>query len=148
MEDRFEDLPETFDQMLLLPNVPDFSTTHRIFTAVHQIVASSCAFLKKEARNRPKGWTVPLDSIRRHINPPCGIMKDQVFFPLRGLLFFACNGKDVVAFARNDDFGKPSPMEPFSQRLRDKPRVHSQGNLGDINTFTIKFSFQTGEHEN
>jgi len=74
-------------------------------------------------------------------------MKDQVFFPLRGLLFFACNGKDVVAFARKDDFGKPSPMEPFSQRLRDKPSVHSQGNLGDINTFTITCSFQTGEHE-
>ena len=37
MEDRFEDLPETFDQMMLLPHVPDFSTTHRIFTEVHQI---------------------------------------------------------------------------------------------------------------
>jgi len=23
MEERFEDLPETFDQMMLLPNVPD-----------------------------------------------------------------------------------------------------------------------------
>ena len=27
-EDRFEDLPETFNQMMLLPNVPDFCTSH------------------------------------------------------------------------------------------------------------------------
>src|SRR5438128_10464837 len=107
MEDRFEDLPETFDQMMLLPNVPDFSTTHRIFTEVHQRVASRCAFLKKEARHRPKGWTVPLDSIRRHINPPCEIMKDEVFLPRRGLLFFACNATAGVALARNDDCGNP-----------------------------------------
>ena len=35
MEDRFEDLPEIFDQMMLLPNVPDFRTPHRNWTKVH-----------------------------------------------------------------------------------------------------------------
>jgi hypothetical protein len=36
MEDRFEDLPEIFNEMMLLPNVPDFCTAHRSFTKVHQ----------------------------------------------------------------------------------------------------------------
>ncbi len=52
MEDRFEDLPETFDQMMLLPNVPDFRTSHRHLTKIHQIEASGCALLKKEENNR------------------------------------------------------------------------------------------------
>jgi hypothetical protein len=56
MEDRFEDLPETFNQMMLLPNMPDFRTSHRLLTAIHQRVAASCAFLKKEENQRPKGW--------------------------------------------------------------------------------------------
>ena len=62
MEDRFEDLPETFDQMMLLPNVPDFRTSHRLLTKIHQRVTAGGAFLKKEANQRPKGWAVPLDS--------------------------------------------------------------------------------------
>ena len=47
MEDRFEYLPETFDEMMLLPNVPDFSTSHRSFAKIHQIKTASCALLKK-----------------------------------------------------------------------------------------------------
>ena len=35
MEDGFEHLPETFDEMMLLPNVPDFRTPHRNWTKVH-----------------------------------------------------------------------------------------------------------------
>jgi hypothetical protein len=31
-EDGFEDLPETFNQMMLLPNVPDFCAPHRGLT--------------------------------------------------------------------------------------------------------------------
>jgi hypothetical protein len=48
MEDRFEYLPETFNQMMLLPNVPDFRTSHRDVTKVHQIITAGCAFLEKE----------------------------------------------------------------------------------------------------
>ena len=48
MEDRFEDLPETFNQMMLLPNVPDFRTSHRDVTKVHQIITAGCTFLEKE----------------------------------------------------------------------------------------------------
>ena len=48
MEDRFEYLPETFNQMMLLPNVPDFRTSHRDVTKVHQIITTGCTFLEKE----------------------------------------------------------------------------------------------------
>jgi len=117
MEDRFEDLPETFDEMMLLPNVPDLRPPHRDLTKVHQIITAGGAFLEKEAHNRTKGWTVPSDSTRRHINPPCGMMQNQVFFPVGGVLLFSINGKGVITFACNNDFGKASTQEPFSQRL-------------------------------
>src|SRR5713226_1527070 len=64
MEDRFEALPEAFNQMMLLPNMPDFRTSHRLLTKIHQIVTAGGAFLKKEENQRPKGWAVPLDSTR------------------------------------------------------------------------------------
>ena len=48
MEDRFEDLPETFHQMMLLPNVPDFRTSPRGLTTVHQRITTGCTFLEKE----------------------------------------------------------------------------------------------------
>jgi hypothetical protein len=47
-ENRFEDLPAAFSQRVLLPNVPDFSTSHRSFAQIHQIKTASCALLKKE----------------------------------------------------------------------------------------------------
>ena len=50
-EDRFEYLPETFNQMMLLPNVPDFCTSHRDVAKVHQIITAGCTFLEKE-KNR------------------------------------------------------------------------------------------------
>jgi hypothetical protein len=106
MEDRFEDLPETFDEMMLLPNVPDLRPPHHHLTKVHQIITAGGTFLEKEEHNRTKGWTVSLDSSSRHINPPCGIMQNQVFFPVRGVLLFSINRKGVIAFACNDDFGK------------------------------------------
>src|SRR5713101_4353069 len=117
MEDRFEYLPETFDEMMLLPNVPDLRPPHHNLTKVHQIITTGGAFLEKEEHNRTKGWTVSLDSTRRHINPPCGIMQNQVFFPVRGVLLFPMNCKGVIAFSCHDDLGKTSTMEPFSQRL-------------------------------
>jgi len=143
MEERFEDLPETFNQMILLPNVPDFSTSHGHLTKVHQIKTAGCALLKKEEGQRTTRWTVTLHSTSRHVNAPLRIMQHQVFFPLRGILLVTINRKGVIAFACNDNLGKPSTMEPFSQRLRDKPGVHGQGNLREINTLTIKCSFQT-----
>jgi hypothetical protein len=117
MEDRFQDLPETFNEMMLLPNVPDFRPSHRYATKIHQIVGAGCAFLEKEEENRTKGWTVPLDATRRHINPPGGIVQKEVFFPLRGVLLFSINRKGVIAFACNDDFGKASMKESLAQRL-------------------------------
>ena len=51
MEDRFEHLPETFDEMMLLPNVPDFRTPHRDLTKIHQIITAGGAFLEKEERD-------------------------------------------------------------------------------------------------
>jgi hypothetical protein len=50
--------------------------------------------------------------------------------------------ESIVAFACHDDLGQPSTMPPFSQRLRDEPGVHGQGNLRQINTLTGAFSFQ------
>src|ERR1043166_701701 len=117
MEDRFEDLPETFDAMMLLPHVPDLRPPQHNLTKVHQIITAGGAFLKKEEHHRTKGWTVSLDSTRRHLNPPCGMPQHQVFFPVRGILLFSINRKGVIAFACNDDFGKASMPEPFSQRL-------------------------------
>ena len=51
MQDRFEHLPETFDEMMLLPNVPDFRTPHRDLTKIHQIITAGGAFLEKEERD-------------------------------------------------------------------------------------------------
>jgi len=70
-------------------------------------------------------------------------MQHKIFLPLRGILLLPINGKGAMAFACNNDFGKPEIMEPLSERLRDKPRVHGQRNLRDINTLTMKCSFQT-----
>src|SRR5215217_4231611 len=81
MEDRFEYLPETFDEMMLLPNVPDLRPSHRNLTKVHQIRTAGGAVLEKEEHNCTKGWTASLDSTRRHINPPCGILQN-LYFPL------------------------------------------------------------------
>jgi len=117
MEDRFEALPEAFNQMMLLPNMPDFRTSHRLLTKIHQIVTAGGAFLKKEENQRPKGWAVPLDSTRGYVNPPCRIMQNQCFFPCRSVLLLIANCKDIITFACNDDFGKPSTMQPLSQRL-------------------------------
>jgi len=75
MEDRFEDLPETFNEMMLLPNVPDFCTAHRDFAKVHQIIATRGTLLKKEEGKRTKSGIVPLDSARRNVNAPGGIME-------------------------------------------------------------------------
>jgi len=116
MEDRFEYLPETFDEMMLLPNVPDLRPSHRNLTKVHQIRTAGGAVLEKKEHNCTKGWTASLDSTRRHINPPCGILQNPILFPLRGVLLFSINRKGGIAFACNDDFGKASTQEPFSQR--------------------------------
>ena len=107
MEDRFEALPEAFNQMMLLPNMPDFRTSHRLLTKIHQIVTAGGAFLEKEENQRSKGWAVPLDSTRGYVNPPCRIMQDQCFFPGRSVLLLIANCKGIIAFACNDDFGKP-----------------------------------------
>jgi len=45
------------------------------------------------------------------------MMQHQVFFPVDGVLLFSINRQGVIAFACNDDFGKSSTQEPFSQRL-------------------------------
>src|SRR4249920_2050138 len=107
MEDGFKQLPETINQMILLPNMPDFCTTHRDGAKVHQIVAARGTLLKKEECEGTKSWTVTLDSTSRHVNAPGGIMQNERFFPLRGVLLFPLNGKRVIAFACNNDFGKP-----------------------------------------
>ena len=127
MEDRFEDLPETFDEMMLLPHVPDFGTSHRHLAEMHQIIAAGCALLKKDEHNRTQGWTVAPDSMRRDVNPPWRIMQNQLFFPLRGFLLFTINRQGVMAFACHDDFGKAYTRESFSQRLRNTPGIHGHG---------------------
>ena len=116
-EDGFEDLPETFNQMMLLPNMPYFRTSHGHAAKVHQIITASCTLLKKEKNKCTKGWVLGTNSTRRHINPPGGFMQNQIFFPLRGILLVPITRKGIIAFACNDDFGKASTQEPFSQRL-------------------------------
>ena len=107
MKDRFEDLPETFNEMVLLPNVPDFCPSHGHTTKVHQIVTARCGFLKKEKNKRTKGGILRSNTTRRHVNPPGGLMQNERFLPLRGILLFPINGKGIIAFACNNDFGKP-----------------------------------------
>jgi hypothetical protein len=70
-------------------------------------------------------------------------MQHKSFLPRRGLLLLPINGQGVIAFACKNDGGQPEIMEPVSERLRDKPSVHGQRHLRDINTLTMKFSFQT-----
>src|SRR2546422_9834806 len=36
------------DTLMLLPNVPDFCTSHRDVAKVHQIITAGCTFLEKE----------------------------------------------------------------------------------------------------
>src|SRR6266481_2251840 len=93
MEDRFEDLPETFNEMMLLPNMPDFCPSHGNSTKVHQIITASGTLLKKEKNTCTKGWTIRVNSTRRHVNSPWGIMQNEVVLPLGGLLMFPTNGK-------------------------------------------------------
>jgi len=108
LEDRFTDLPATFDEMRLLPNVPDLRPPQHNWTQVHQRITAGGAFRKKEAPNRTKGWTVSLDSTRRHLNPPWGMTPHHVFFPGRGILLFSINRQGGIAFACHDDVGKAS----------------------------------------
>jgi len=84
-----------------------------------------------------------VDSTRRHINAPFVIMQHKLFFPRRGVLLCTINREGVVAFACDDDFDKSSTMQPFSQRLRDEPGVHGQGNLREIKTLAGECIFQT-----
>ena len=117
MEERCEDLPETCDEMMLLPQVPDFRTPHRGLTKVHQIRTASGALLKKAKKKGPKGWTLCTNATKRHVNPPGGIMPHQVFFPGCGVLLFSINRQGVMTFACNNDFGNAYTQEPFSQSL-------------------------------
>ena len=48
LEDRFHHLPEAFNHMVLLPNVPYLRSSQRHLTKVHQIIAARCAFAKEE----------------------------------------------------------------------------------------------------
>jgi len=58
MEERFEYLPETFDQMMLLPNVPDFRVTVQVVkTGITPQFATSDRL--REAKTEPlhpAGW--------------------------------------------------------------------------------------------
>ena len=48
LENRFHDLPETLNHMMLFPNVPDFCTPERSLTKIHHMIAARGAFAKKE----------------------------------------------------------------------------------------------------
>src|SRR6266704_2550607 len=120
MEDRFEHLPETFNEMMLLPNVPDFCTSHGYLTKIHQIITAGGALLEKEEHHRTKGWTVSLDSTSRHINPPGGMMQHQVFFPVRGVLLFSINRKGVILKRCTRSLSKPRSYEE-TMRCRFDP---------------------------
>ena len=146
-ENRFHDLPETLNHLMLPPDVPDFRTSQRLLTQVHQRVATSCTFPKKEETQRSTGGTLPPEATRRHVNTPCGRLQDPCFFPCQCTLFFPMHGQDIVAFARHDDVSKPSLMQPLSEFLSNKGRVHGQRQRSEINPFTIKFVFELGQHE-
>ena len=146
-ENRFHDLPETLNHMMLPPDVPDFRTSQRLLTQVHQRGAPSCTFPKKEEHQRSTGGTLPPDATRRHVNTPGGRLQDPCFLPCQCTLFFPMNGKDIVAFARHDDLRQPSLMQPLSEFLSNKGSVHGQRQLSAINPFTIKFVFELGQHE-
>jgi len=102
---------------MLLPDMPDFCTSHRHVTEMHQRGAAGGAFAKKEAHQRSTGWAMSSDATRRDINPPLRIIQNQGFFPLRSVLLLIANCQGIIAFARHDDFGKSSTMQPCSQRL-------------------------------
>src|SRR6266705_98744 len=111
-EERFEHLPEICSEMLLLPDMPDFCTSHRHLTAMHQRVAAGGAFAKKEEHQRSKGGAMSSDATRRDIHPPLRIIQNQCFFPLRSVLLLIANCQGIIAFARHDDFGTSSTMQP------------------------------------
>ena len=87
MENRFHDLPETLDHMVLFPNMPQFSPPHRRFTKVHQIIATRGRFAKKEQHDRAKGRIVAPSTIGRDINPPFRCLQDELFFQVDASCF-------------------------------------------------------------
>jgi hypothetical protein len=70
------------------------------------------------------------------------------FFPLRGVRLGTINRQGIMAFPCQDAFGKTSILEPLSQRWRDQPGVHGQGERGEIKPCAMPRSLQTGEHGN
>src|SRR5215470_6014265 len=78
---RFHALPETLNDMMLLPNVPDFCTPQRSLTKIYHIIVACCAFAKKEQNQRSKGGTRAPEATRWHVNAPCGLFQHHDFFP-------------------------------------------------------------------
>jgi len=148
LTDRFAYLPETFNQLLLLPNMPDFCTSHRHLTAMHPRVTTGGALLKEQKHDRATCGTLCTHATRRDVNPPGRIMQNEVLLPLRRLLGCPMHGKGIVAFSCTADFGKPSTMQPCSQRLRHTPGIHGERNFGAINPFKSKGCLPTGYQEN
>jgi hypothetical protein len=142
----FEHFPETFDVMVLLPNVPYLSTSQRLLAKVHQIIAPRCALLKKEENHRAKRWIIGGETARGNINAPCGRGHHHLFFPRRCLLFAVVDRTGVMAFACDDDVRKAKLVESLAEWLRNEPRVQGERNLGDIDSLTQKFGWELGEH--
>jgi hypothetical protein len=74
LENRFYDLPEALNHMMLLPDVPDFRTPERSLTKIHQIIAARGAFAKKEQNQGTKGGTRAPDATRWYVNAPFGLV--------------------------------------------------------------------------
>src|SRR5215468_11706119 len=89
--------------MMLLPNLPDFCTSHRHLTEIHQIITTGAALLKEEKNDRAKCGTLCAHSTRRYVNTPCRIMPNEVFLPAS----FISSEKYITV-----SWGKPPPATP------------------------------------
>jgi hypothetical protein len=148
LEDRLHHLPEAFNHLGVLPNVPSLRSSPRHLTKVHHIIAARCAVAKKAENQRPKGGALTPHAARRDVNTPCGRLQDEVFFPCRRIWFLTVNRTDIIPFARNNDVAQPSLMQTVSACLRHLPRIEGQRKLGNINPFAMKGRFERFQHEN
>jgi hypothetical protein len=114
--DGCEPCPEPCHQMMLRPQVPECCTAHRDVAHVHQRRAARGTRVNKAACDGTTRGTMTLDSTRRHVNAPGGIMQHQRFFPRRGVRLFPIHGQGVMAFACHDDGGTPAPRASVSAR--------------------------------
>ena len=82
-DDRWPPLPAACTHMVLLPKGPSLRSSQRPWTQGQQRSAARGAVATAAEAQRPKGGALTPQAARRDVNPPCGRLQDDGFFPGR-----------------------------------------------------------------